>query len=246
MACQTVSTCSSTTSCDFSTVRFSSSVRCVLFDAVGTLIYADPPVSAVYAAAARDFGLVLDKYTVQQRFADAFAKHYQADDSPDRQRTSQAQEVERWRSIVAAVFPEFGDCEALFQRLWDHFTQPASWRPYDDVVACWRRLMDRGLKLGVASNFDDRLLSICRGLAPFHESKYVFLSSRLGYRKPALHFFRAIEKATKLGPNELLLIGDDWENDFLAAKSAGWQANYLDRTNTAATTIAIRSLAEIT
>ena len=53
-------------------MQIPSQVSCVLFDAVGTLIYADPPVSAVYTAAACEFGLSLDESTVERRFLEAF------------------------------------------------------------------------------------------------------------------------------------------------------------------------------
>ena len=221
-----------------------SEVRCVLFDAVGTLIYADPPVSAVYREAANEFGLLLDKETVRQRFATAFNK-YNAYTKDGDAKTSDDNERDRWRAIVAATFPELADTEALFSRLWDHFAHPSSWRLYDDVADCCARLRNRGLLVGVASNFDERLFDICRGLSPLDRLAEVFVSSRIGSRKPAMRFFRAIEEATALRADELMLVGDDWKSDYLGATAAGWQAVYLDHGAVRKAANTIQSLADL-
>ncbi|MEX2138171.1 MAG: HAD-IA family hydrolase [Pirellulales bacterium] len=220
-----------------------SPVRCVLFDAVGTLIFADPPVSAVYSEAANRFGLTLDEATVEQRFTEAFSK-YNVNMQDGGEATSEANERDRWRSIVAEVFPELGQCEELYTRLWEHFSLPASWRLYHDVADCWRRWSDRRVMLGIASNFDERLRGICRGLPPL-DCEHVFMSSRLGWRKPAAQFFHAIEDTVALRPDELLLVGDDWASDCLGATVAGWQTVYLDRAGHSERPFAIRSLAEL-
>ena len=68
--------------------------------------------------------------------------------------------------------------------------------------------------------------------------------------------FVLIYKATQVvnfAQGELLLVGDNWENDYLAAGSAGWQAVHLARDTRAAcvppfanpSPASIRSLAEL-
>jgi putative hydrolase of the HAD superfamily len=222
-----------------------SQVRCVLFDAVGTLIYADPPVSAVYAAAARSFGLNLDESIVKDRFATAFAKQYAGSSVDTDDTTSEYRERGRWRAIVADVFVEIAPCDALFECLWNHFARPTSWRLYEDAAVCWQSLKRAGFQVGIASNFDQRLLAICAGLPPLDHCEYIFPSSQLGWRKPAALFFRAIEEAMALKPDELMLVGDDWDGDYLAATSAGWHAVYLQRNGDSAASNSIRSLFDL-
>ena len=45
---------------------------------------------------------------------------------------------ERWRAIVAEVFPAVADGEGLFAALWDHFADPRHWAAYDDVAEIGR------------------------------------------------------------------------------------------------------------
>jgi FMN phosphatase YigB (HAD superfamily) len=56
-----------------------------------------------------------------------------------------------------------------------------------------------------------------------------YISSQIGHKKPGLEFFRAIERSLQVQPEQILLVGDDLENDYLAACRAGWQALLLDR-----------------
>jgi putative hydrolase of the HAD superfamily len=218
-------------------------VRCVLFDAVGTLMYADPPVHVAYAAAARPFGLTLEEAVVGRRFAEAFRNHFSDPSIDNGSTTSEEIERNRWRNIVGDVFHEFPQQDALFELLWDHFAQPTSWRLFDDVAGCFQRLSDRGLAIGIASNFDQRLLNICRGLPPLDACEHYFVSSEIGFRKPARGFFRAIERGTDLEPQQLMLIGDDWDADYLAATAAGWNAIHLKRDSSVAKAPSVRSLA---
>jgi len=70
-------------------------IRWVLFDAVGTLIEADPPVAEVYLAAARQFGSLLSVDEIQHRFAAALRVEQGVESATlDRPPTSEAQERE--------------------------------------------------------------------------------------------------------------------------------------------------------
>jgi putative hydrolase of the HAD superfamily len=207
--------------------------QAVVFDAVGTLIHADPPVAAVYAAAARRFRAEVGEEAIRARFREAFARQETADRLVHGQRTGPDRERNRWREIVGEVFreamPSADDREAIFAELWNHFARPESWRVYDDVEPCWRALAARGLRIAIASNFDDRLEPIARHIKPLDRAVRLFISARIGFRKPAGEFFRFIERELDAEPAALLSVGDDLENDCQGAKAAGWQAISLDR-----------------
>lgn len=198
--------------------------RAVLFDAVGTLIYPDPPVAVAYAAAARRFGSELTEEEIQRRFKRAFARQETLDAADYGQRTSEERERARWQSIVGDIFDDVAGRDSLFLQLWEHFAQPAHWRVFDDVPELWSSIEARQLPIGIASNFDGRLRTLCQGLAPLNRCHRLFVSSELGARKPSPDFFRAIEDSLGLPPDQLLLIGDDPVSDFEAARAAGWQA----------------------
>lgn len=198
--------------------------RAVLFDAVGTLIYPDPPVSAAYAIVGRRFGSRIDEAEVQRRFKLAFARQEALDAAEYGQRTSESRERQRWQAIVHEIFDDADDHNALFQQLWDYFAQASHWRVFDDVPDLWSKIEARQLLIGIASNFDGRLRALCQDLPPLDRCRTLFVSSEVGVRKPALDFFRAIEGRLQLPPDQIMLVGDDRVSDFDAARAAGWQA----------------------
>lgn len=205
------------------------SVRCCLFDAVGTLIYPCPSVARAYGEAGRRQGSSLSDEEIGERFRLAFRGQEAADLGQFGSATDESRERERWRVIVAEVFDDLPDTSALFTELWAHFAEPGHWCLFDDVAESWRRLAAKGVSLGIASNFDARLRNVCAGLAPLDHCDWLFVSSQVGVRKPSSAFFREVERRIGFEPHELALVGDDWESDYLAAKAAGWHAVYLAR-----------------
>jgi putative hydrolase of the HAD superfamily len=203
-----------------------------LFDAVGTLIHPDPPVTVAYQRAAHSLGLRIDEEQIRGRFSEAFARQEEFDRLHGRT-TSPQREIERWREIVTEVFREAAPspelCEQLFAHLWRHFARAKSWRVDPEAAACWEALTARGLIVAIASNFDDRLIEIAQQIPPLDRADRLFISARIGHRKPAAEFFRFIERDLEIALGDLLSVGDNPENDYEGAKSVGWQAILLDR-----------------
>jgi putative hydrolase of the HAD superfamily len=226
-------------------------VCAVLFDAVGTLIVPDPPVAEAYHLAAWSCGSQLSLAQVRARFhaawnARTLARRDLAAGELARLPTSEAAEREFWREIVAQVFDDVADeHERLFESLWDHFAQPHHWRVFADVAGVWNALQARGYLLGIASNFDQRLRGILRAHAPLDRCEALFVSSQIGFPKPAPQFFAAVEQRLQLPAERILLVGDDEVNDLQGARAAGWQAVLLARGVPSERDDSIQSLAEL-
>jgi putative hydrolase of the HAD superfamily len=205
----------------------------ILFDAVGTLIHPDPPVAAAYSALGRRFGAEFNETELLIRFRAAFARQEAIDRQQYGYKSSPQREQDRWREIVGDVYADAAltrQCrDDLFHALWDHFARPESWRIDEDVLACWEALESQGLKIAIASNFDGRLEQIVEHLCPLNRAARLYISARIGYRKPSTEFFRAIERDLGLRPAELLSVGDDLDNDYRGAEAAGWSAILIDR-----------------
>lgn len=220
----------------------------ILFDAVGTLLRPDPSVAGVYARVGREFGSRLAEEELARRFPIALRRHhdFRRATRSDPTATDEEQEWERWRGIVTEVFDDVPHASGgLFFALWEHFARSEHWALYDDVPEALARLAAAGHRLGIASNFDRRLPPICRAHRPLRAIEQVFVSSQVGYQKPDPRFFASVAAALALPPSEILLVGDDWENDHQGALAAGWQAIHLDRGQERAGGTSIGSLAEL-
>lgn len=214
-------------------------VRAVVFDAVGTLIYPSPPAAVVYYEVGRQFGSRLVQDDIARNFRGALKRHAYPP------RTNEQIERDRWRQIVAGVFTDLDDTESLFCDLWEHFARSTSWAVFEDVPDILNELSARDISTAIGSNFDDRLLAIARDLPPLSQAGKIFVSSRLGFTKPAIEFFRAIESELRLEPHQLLMVGDDVTNDIEGASQAGWHTLLLERGESGNAAGVVHSLREI-
>lgn len=202
-------------------------LRAVFFDAVGTLIETAPPAPQVYYTIARQYGSQLSLAEVVTRFRQSFARQERVDRDAG-WHTSEQRERTRWETIVGEVLDDVRDLRACFTALYDHFAESNAWRLLDRAETVLAELAGRGYALGVASNFDSRLRGILAELPLGSLIQHILISSEIGWRKPAANFFRQLPGVTGFSPEEILLVGDDLENDYRGARAAGCHAILLD------------------
>lgn len=202
------------------------SIRAVYFDAVGTLLIPQPSAPVVYAQVAEKYGLDSDPERIFQRFCDAYEREEAADRNAD-WATSEARELVRWQSIVSAALP--GGSPELFDELFNHFGTAAAWATPVGTAELVRRLVDIGLTLGVGSNYDSRLNTVVAGIQELALLRQrVVISALVNVRKPHPAFFQTISEQANCPAEQILFVGDDLQNDYLGAKSAGMQALLID------------------
>ena len=204
-------------------------IRGIVFDAVGTLIKPVPSVAEAYTAAAGRQGGAIKPAEVRQRFQ----HHFQNGDEHAGNglfSTDEVTERRRWRAIVGGVLAEVPDPDRAFEELWEHFSQPGSWRCFPDVEPALGGLADAGISVCVGSNFDSRLRGVVQGLAELGPCvDALVISSEVGYRKPHPLFFEAVCNHLGLPAHQVLCVGDDIENDVRGAIRAGLSGILIDR-----------------
>jgi len=87
--------------------------------------------------------------------------------------------------------------------------------------------------LGIISNFDSRLISICEHLGIMDYFNIIVFSSREATAKPHAEIFEQALKRTGLSPAESIYLGDNIRNDVEGPKKVGMEAIFLDRSGTA-------------
>ncbi|MDB5388188.1 MAG: dUMP phosphatase [Planctomycetaceae bacterium] len=208
-----------------------SKITCVAFDAVGTLIYPEPSVSKVYWQIGSQYG---SKYTldeVQIRFQQTFQDL--ASGTRNDYSTSEAEEFERWRQIVQRVLSDADDIDRCFEQLHAHFALPCAWRCFPDVAETLHGLTSNGIKILVASNFDARLNALCDQMPELNLVRERVISACIGWHKPSPGFYSELVKLADRSASEILMVGDDLENDVIAARASGLQAVLIDRSGVA-------------
>ena len=221
-------------------------IRTVLFDAAGTLFDVAEPVGETYARFARREGVSAEPRALDDAFRAAFAG------SPPlafpHARTAELPSLERawWKRLVFEAFSRArvdappAALGRAFAEVFEHYATAAAWRTYPDTKPVLRRLRDRGLRLGVVSNFDARLRRVLEGLdlAPAFEA--VVFSSECGAAKPDRRIFEAALRALRSPAAAALHVGDSERLDRRAAADAGLAAVRLDRGGVASAEVVTR------
>jgi putative hydrolase of the HAD superfamily len=208
-------------------------LRAVFFDAAGTLFDTRQPVGQTYARLAREFGLEVSDAVVTAGFRRAFGNSPELAFGTGGHSKAELRNFERawWKAVVArtfeglGVFPRFDD---FFETLFAFFANPTNWQLKPEATAALHRLKEKGLGLGVISNFDSRLYRILETLElkPLFDS--ITISSEAGFAKPRREVFEMALAKHRLQPAEAMHVGDSVRLDFEAAAAVGMSAVLVD------------------
>ncbi len=198
-------------------------LRAVLFDAAETLFTTRVSVGSIYGSLAREYGSEASNEAIHA----AFLRHFRGAGpvSPENQKNW-------WKDIVHRVFSDVGmvrDFDRFFEQVYDSFRDSQNWRLFPETQSVLQELKSRGLKLGIVSNFDDRIYSVMRSLDILAFFDVVTISSEAGYCKPDVRIFETAVRAMSVPPAAILFVGDSLHDDVEAGLQAGLQAVLVDR-----------------
>ena len=187
-------------------------IKAVTFDVGGTLIEPWPSVGHIYADVAQAHGHRFDPEELNQRFRSAWKakqnfRHSRAD----------------WLTLVRATFG-MAECEKFFPELYLHFASAKVWRVFDDVRPALLRLRGEGLKLGVISNWDERLRPLLDQLELTPCFDVIVISNEVGFCKPSPEIFHEAVRRLNVAPERVLHVGDSEAEDMEGARRAGLRA----------------------
>lgn len=191
---------------------------CVAFDAVGTLIHATPSVAEAYQQIGRKYGCQLELNEIQSRFQRVFGARQLAET------TNERKEFQFWQDIVSEVIGDVDKADDCFDDLYQHFGKSESWSVIAQAEETIEQLLAAGIQVAVASNFDARLHTVLDGKPVLRKIAIRVISSKIGWRKPSPHFYQALTDQARCSASEILMIGDDLQNDVIAATESGIDA----------------------
>jgi len=207
-------------------------LRAVFFDVGNTLLFPHPSVSEVCRQILAEEGHVHDLSAIDalMPLVDEFYEdRYQSDDTfwTDEAETSQV-----WIGMYSLLCRKLGiedEAEHIALRVYAEFGRADRWRAYDDVVPAFRRLRDRGLSIGLISNWDKRLTGLMdgMGIAPLLDT--IVSSAEVGLHKPDPRIFELACDRLGVAPEESAHVGDHHYADVLGARAVGMLPILIDR-----------------
>ena len=197
-------------------------IRAVTFDVGSTLIEVWPSVGHIYAEVAAAHGHAgLPPEELNRRFHAAFSAH-------GRSVNTQLE----WALIVdetfAGMLPKAAS-GSFFPELYARFNQANAWRVFEDVEPTLRALRGYGLRLGIISNWDDRLRPLLHTLRLARWFDAIVISCEVGASKPAPAIFAAAARQLGVPADSILHVGDRIEADVAGANAAGFRGVQIDR-----------------
>jgi len=197
-------------------------IQAISFDVGGTLIQPWPSVGDVYAAVAREMGIrELSAAQLNRRFLAAWkALGCRAESKGD------------WAAVVRETFAGLAsatDLDLLFELLYTRFTERSVWHVYDDVVPTLDSLRARGMKLAIASNWDERLRPLLAQLDLLDYFDAIVVSCEIGFRKPQPEFFGKVAEGLELPAERVVHVGDSQDHDVCGARNAGFHSLGIQR-----------------
>ncbi len=208
-------------------------IKAVLFDFNATLAIADPAFETFDERLhERGFGRFASRALFDALVADLHDGVEHIDASVDEQtylawarshavggaRLAGADQTEAIR--IAGIYDEWNT---------EYFTRMV---PYDESHEVLRTLRDAGITIAICSNWDWNIdVSLAAaGILDFVD--HVFLSSRIGIRKPHPRFFEHCLQEVGVNAGEALFVGDNWDVDIEGAVNAGMTAIWISRDGT--------------
>jgi putative hydrolase of the HAD superfamily len=133
--------------------------------------------------------------------------------------------------LLGAALPldQESERERLVKAVVDAFEHASSYRLYPDVVPALKRLRERGLQLGVISDWGIGLGLILRHHDLIDYFDFAVVSAAVRYSKPDPALFQmALARANAI-PDYAVHVGDAYLLDVLGARAAGITPVLLDR-----------------
>jgi putative hydrolase of the HAD superfamily len=207
-------------------------IRAVFFDVGNTLVFPYPSVSEVCRQILAEEGHIHDLSAIDALMPlvdEYYEDRYRTDDTfwTDEGETSQV-----WIGMYSLLCRRLGiadEPERIAQRVYDEFGCPERWRAYDDVAPAFERLAERGLALGIISNWDRRLAALLDGMGLGERLSTVVSSADVGLHKPDPRIFELACARLGVEPSEAAHVGDHHYADIIGATAVGMVPVLIDR-----------------
>jgi len=206
-------------------------LRGVFFDAGETLVHPHPSFTELLLALLRAEGHDVDQSDLRVNAA-IVARHFQhAADQGLLWTTSPERSKAFWLGVYDEFLTSLGieDSDGLAGRLYTQFTDLSNYRLFPDVLPALHDLKERGLVLGVISNFEEWLGRLLARLGVDGLLDLQIVSGVEGVEKPDPAIFELALSRAGLRADECVYVGDSPAFDTGPAEALGMRGVLIDR-----------------
>lgn len=208
--------------------------KVIFFDAMGTLFDLQSSVGEIYQQHALKYNVAVDAKLLNLAFKESFKSAPPLAFFSTELTTVEEQEFAWWKSVVQTTFAqagvlEFSNFADFFTEIYAYFATKEPWYVFSDIVPSLKKWQDRGVELGVISNFDSRLNQVLKVLELEQFFTSITISSTVGSAKPEQDIFKIALNKHGFVAKQAWHIGDSLAEDYQGAKNAQIKPFWLNR-----------------
>jgi putative hydrolase of the HAD superfamily len=208
-------------------------IETIFFDVGNTLLQTADDEGQTFVRLAAEHGIDLSVDAVQSQIPSMYRLYedlYSQDESF-------WQSTKRVREVWLKMYDYLGDLlriptkarPDISQKVYEHYFSPQAWRPFDDVTPTLLELKNRGIRMGIISNWESSLSLIINGLGMGDYFVSVVSSADVGLYKPMPEVFELALSQLAAIPEASLHVGDTVSADVEGARSVGIIPVLIDR-----------------
>ncbi|XP_067118595.1 rhythmically expressed gene 2 protein-like [Centruroides vittatus] len=212
-----------------------SKFKLLTFDVTNTLLKFRMSAGEAYARTAKIYGVHVDAARLNEAFKTQWKllRKLHPNFGAYEGLTSQ----QWWQEMVKRTFHDGGcldasekQIELITNHLFSDYCTSACWAVYPGTQEILKKFKEMNIKMGVISNFDERLENLLVTMKLRDYFCFVLPSYIIKHEKPSGKIFEiALSHVRSSGVKgkDAVHVGDNFELDYLAAKNAGWNAIWL-------------------
>ena len=209
-------------------------IKAIFFDWFNTLAHYYPPREELESQALKELGFAVSPKALSPGVYLADKYLYEENGRiPIRQRNREEQNklYTRFHRIIlkeAGITADDNIVAKLLFRMFE-LNNKMTFVLFDDVSATLKGLKEKKLKLGLLTNLQTEVDSMCRNLGIADFLDFTVTSAEVGADKPQPPIFLKALELAQVQAGEAIHVGDQYQNDVLGARKVGISPILLDR-----------------
>jgi putative hydrolase of the HAD superfamily len=209
-------------------------IKAIFFDWFNTLAHYQPPREELESQALKELGFAVSPKALSPGVYLADKYLYEENGRiPIRQRNREEQNklYTRFHRIILKEAGITADDDIVAKLLFRMFelNNKMTFVLFDDVSATLKGLKEKRLKLGLLTNLQTEVDSMCRNLGIADFLDFTVTSAEVGADKPQPPIFLKALELAQVQAGEAIHVGDQYQNDVLGARGVGISPILLDR-----------------
>ena len=213
-------------------------IKAVFFDWFNTLARYEPPREVLQSQALQGFGIHIPPDKIMPALLIADKEFFKENTiSPIRKRSPEEQ-AKLYTRYQAMILTEAGvdvshepDMVTKIMKKVRELAKGMHFVLFDDVLSTMQSLKEQSLILGLLTNLDRDVDSICRGLGLEPYFDFIVTSGQVDADKPQPPIFLAALEKAGVDASQAIHIGDQYIIDVVGARGVGINPILLDRYN---------------